>query len=182
MQLKRVMHLRRFFSLVFVLGAWACGRTPAPSARSLAEGFNVVVGGGTPESFQRHARVTRNGRQEDAMVLVAPVTVRASVGAADGKLALRLLATPVFNIGDGMSLDVFVESKGERSRIFSRYFDAGRKAEDRAWMPLEVPVDLQGQADFRLEFELSGGPQGDLVADWLALADLRIVPGTLPRK
>ncbi len=170
---------RRYWKLLFfilALGAGSCEYPPAPVTNTFADGFKVVAGGGGSDSFQRHTRVTRNGRQEDAMVLVAPITVRAPLHAPDGKSVLRLLATPVFNIGDGMNLDVFVESNGDRTKVFSRYFDAGRKVEDRAWVPLEIPLDRGGVANPHLEFAVSGGPQGDLVADWLALAELQIAP------
>jgi hypothetical protein len=82
-------------------------------------------------------------------------------------------ATPVFNIGDGIQLDLFLSRYGERHRVGERYFDSGRKAEDRDWVAIAFPLDLR--ENDQLEISISGGPQGDLVADWLALSSLRLM-------
>ena len=85
-------------------------------------------------------------------------------------------AAAEFNVGDGFRMDVLVGGPGQTRRVYSRYFDAGRKAEDRRWISLEVPLDLTGSEGERVEVAVSGGPQGDLVADWLALAEVRVDP------
>jgi hypothetical protein len=150
------------------------GCSPARSSPSFADRFAVVAGGGAPGSFQQHTAVVRNGKQEDATILVAPITVRAELAGYYGKLWLRLLATPVFNIGDGIQMDVFFLDGSDRTRICSRYFDAGRNPADRQWIALEIPLDLRNGQGSQVEIRVSGGPQGDLVADWLALAEVRI--------
>jgi hypothetical protein len=81
-------------------------------------------------------------------------------------------ATPVFNVGDGLQMDLFLRQAGARHFIAGRYFDAGRKFEDRDWIPIAFPLDL-GQDD-QLEIEVSAGPQGNLVADWLALSSFHL--------
>jgi hypothetical protein len=81
-------------------------------------------------------------------------------------------ATPVFNVGDGLQMDLFLRRAGARHLMGSRYFDAGRKIEDRDWIPIAFPLDL-GQDD-QLEINVSAGPQGNLVADWLALSSLHL--------
>jgi hypothetical protein len=48
-------------------------------------------------------------------------------------------------------------------------------AADRSWIPISVPFGLGGGGDGVLKIAISGGPQGDLVADWLALASPIIV-------
>ncbi len=53
------------------------------------------------------------------------------------RAAVELLATPVFNIGDGIQMDVFLVNGSNRNRICSRYFDAGRNAADRQWIAME---------------------------------------------
>lgn len=108
------------------------------------------------------------------MTLVAPLEIRASLAGLSGTHTLKLLATPVFNIGDGLQMDVLVGGAGALKQVYGRYFDAGRKAEDRDWIPLEIALDLSGAGDAYLEIRISGGPQGDLVADWLALAEVRL--------
>jgi hypothetical protein len=131
---------------------------------------------GSADSIKRHMPVTRQGRQADAVILVAPVIVRASLAGIKGPCRLRLLATPAFNIGDGMQMDLSLTQSGEGRKIFSRYFDAGRIAGDRAWVRIEVPLDLPPASEVYLEIQVSGGPQGDLVADWLAIAEIELVP------
>jgi hypothetical protein len=55
-----------------------------------------------------------------------------------------------------------------------RYFDAGRRAEDRDWIPLAIPFKAGPRPDNELIIAISGGPQDDLSADWLALSGLRL--------
>ncbi len=131
-------------------------------------------GGG---SFTPHFKVVRNGIARDSLVLEAPVTIRAELdGIAEGA-TLEFQSTPVFNVGDGMELEVFITTDGKRRSVYSRYYDAGRKSEDRAWIPVSIPLGPgASSAGGRLEFRVSGGPQGDLVADWLALSMVRVVP------
>jgi hypothetical protein len=127
---------------------------------------------GNGDALKREYPVMRKGRRANATVLIAPATVRASLAGFGGKGSLKILAAPVFNVGDGMRMDLTLLDAGERRPIYSRYFDAGRKAEDRAWIAIEVPLDLRGSGDVYLEIQVSGGPQGDLVADWLAFAEV----------
>ena len=144
--------------------------------KSFADRFVVAAGGGPRDSFQQHTPVVRNGRKEDATILVAPITVRADLAGYQGMLRLGMLATQVFNTGDGIQMDVYLVNGSDRNRIYSRYFDAGRNAADRRWIAMEIPLNLHRQGS-HLEIQLSGGPQGDLVADWLALAEVRIYGG-----
>ncbi len=178
--------MKVFACLLFALdiSAAACGTTPdrdsSGSNYDLADRFAVISGAGESpgsgnSSFVRHFQVVRNGDRRDAILLVAPVSIRASLSDFSGSVLLSLLSTPVFNIGDGIKLDVFLVGPGGESRIFSRYFDPGRQARDRAWIPLEIPVELDGAGRSQVEIRVSAGPRGDLVGDWLALSDLRIV-------
>jgi len=129
---------------------------------------------GTSGSFERHRQVTRGDVQMDAVTLIAPVMVRAGLDGFSGRFTLIFAAAPVFNLGDGMQLDVLLEGQGRREPVYSRYFDAGRNAADRKWTEVRILLDLAGAEV--LEIRVSGGPQGDLVADWLALAGLRLEP------
>lgn len=122
--------------------------------------------------LNRGFSVTRKGVRKDALVLTAPVSVCASLKGVSGRFTLEGLATPVFNIGDGIQLELYLSRAGKRQFIGKRYFDAGRKAEDRDWISIAFPLDL-GEDDL-LEIEISAGPQGDLVADWLALSSLSL--------
>lgn len=155
---------------------WLIGCAPGETAQTLADRFYRVSGDEAGGSFERHASVRRDGTSADAMTLVAPVAIRAGLAGISGRFTLRLLAAPVFNVGDGMQLNVILGEAGVRQPVSSRYFDAGRREADRHWATLEVPLELRGSADTYLEIRLSGGPQGDLVADWLALADARLDP------
>ncbi len=144
------------------------------SANTIASGKRTEGGG----SFTRHFEVLRNGLTQDAMVLEAPVTIRAALKGITRGAILEGLSTPVFNVGDGMQMDIALIEEGRRRVVFSRYYDAGRRIEDRAWIPLRIPLDLNtSPGNAELEIRVSGGPQGDLVADWLALSAMRIVQG-----
>ncbi len=149
-----------------------CGAGAAPAVTDSVDISTRLKAEAGSEPLRRHVDVTRTGRRVDATVLVAPATARASLNGLSGSYVLRLSAAQVFNIGDGMQMDVLVVEPGRSRRIYSRYFDAGRKADDRAWVPIEVPLTLSGAGDVYLEIKVSGGPQGDLVADWLAFAGM----------
>jgi hypothetical protein len=158
-------------SLVFS----GCAKTAEVQQRA-AEGTDLIdrLSPVAPDAnISRNASVVRNGLHKDALILVAPVSVRASLRGSSGRMMLVGLATPMFNIGDGIQMDLYLSGAGERRLIGNRYFDAGRRAEDRNWIPIAFPVDL-GQED-QLEIKISAGPQGDLVADWLALSSLRLM-------
>ena len=126
-------------------------------------------------SFFPHQAVTRKGVKRDAMILAAPVAVRASLEGIVGGVELRGFVTPVFKVGDGIQMDVLLTSPTLATRIYSQYYDAGRRAEDRDWMPLAIRMDLSDTKDQWLEIRASAGPQGDLTADWLALSSLSIL-------
>jgi hypothetical protein len=122
---------------------------------------------------KRRLRVTRKGQGKDALVLIAPSSMVASLQGISGAMVLEGSAAPVFNVGDGIQMNLFLKRAGTRHAVGSRYFDPGRKAEDRDWIPIAVPLDLIVKD--QLEIEISGGPQGDLVADWLALSSWHLV-------
>jgi hypothetical protein len=116
------------------------------------------------------------------MVLVAPVVIQASLEGISGRAILEGQSSPVYNVGDGMQMDILLLAPGRERVIYRRYYDAGRRLEDRAWIPINIPLELEEwPRDSRLEIRVSGGPQGDLVADWLALSALRMVQGDAAR-
>jgi hypothetical protein len=131
--------------------------------------------GGGEEAFRKHILVTRKGETKSAVVLIAPVAVSASVPGLAGAAILECMTAPVFNVGDGFQLVITLSTKGKRETLYGRYYDPGRNADDRAWIALSVPLNLGRAGDAQLGFQLSGGPQGDLVADWLAIASARLV-------
>jgi len=143
-------------------------RFSAPGARLKGSG---------PASFDPHYPVVRKGQRRDTLLLIAPVTARAEVSGIGGSCSLEALCTQVFNTGDGIQMDIYLTERGERRKVYSRYFDAGRRAEDRDWVPISVPLVLGKAQDSLVEIEASAGPQGDLTSDWLALSSVRLVPG-----
>ena len=105
--------------------------------------------------------------------MIAPIRLRAPLDGAMEYIRMEGLATPVFNLGDGFQLD-FLLVTDEKSRVIeSRYFDPGRRAKDREWIPFSIPLIPRDREEW-LEVRVSGGPQGDLVADWLAIAEPRL--------
>jgi hypothetical protein len=140
----------------------------APGARLKGSGTGTV---------DPHFPVVRKGRRRDAMLLIAPVTAKAQVVGIGGNCLLEAWCTQVFNTGDGIEMDIYLTVRGERRKIYSRYFDAGRRTEDRDWIPISVPLNLGKERDSQIEIEASAGPQGDLTGDWLALSCVRLVPG-----
>jgi len=168
-------------SLMYGCGsAGEAGDTNADSAHvDLSDQFNRQPGDADADSgagwFRRSMTVIRKGQRREALVMVAPIRLRAPLGGVGGDARLVGLATPVFNIGDGVQLDVLLATDREHRLIGSRFFDSGRRSEDREWIPLSFPLTL-GETTEWLELRVSGGPQGDLVGDWLALSDLRLSP------
>jgi len=131
-----------------------CAKTAEVQQRA-AEGMDLIdrLAPITPVApdmhVSRNSSVIRNGLQKDALILVAPVSVRASLRGSSGRLMLVGLATPMFNIGDGIQMDLYLSRTGERHFIGNRYFDSGRRAEDRKWIPIAFPVDLGKKMNWR---------------------------------
>lgn len=166
-------------SVVASLGIAGCGKNGEvqiafESDIDLSERFSLISAG-TPDNFQRHIDVIRKGEHKDALKLVAPAAIRALLQGAAGKWILKFWAAPVFDVGDGILMMVFLRRSGTRFLVGNRYFDPGRKAEDRNWIPIAIPLEIQ-QGD-QLEIEASAGPQGDFTADWLALSAPKLVAG-----
>jgi hypothetical protein len=128
-------------------------------------------------NFKRSLFATRKGVRRSSLMLIAPASIQASLKGASGKMTLRGWAAPVFNIGDGFQMGLFLIGRGKPRCLWERYFDPGRKAEDRNWIPIVVPCELT-EGD-QLVITVSGGPQEDLTADWLALSSLRLVKGDI---
>jgi hypothetical protein len=154
------------------LGIAGCGKNGAVQIRSgsnidLSDRFSLISAG-APENFQRHIDAIRRGERKDALKLVAPAAIRASLQGATGKWILKFWAAPVFDVGDGFLMMVFLRRSGTRVVVGNRYFDPGRKDEDRNWIPIAIPLEIQ--PGDQLEIEASGGPQADFTADWLALS------------
>ncbi len=165
-----------------ILMALLSGCTPAVLSPVSSDDIDwpqrfLVRGDSDRRSFDRHSLVVRRGRKMDAMVLVAPLTISASLSGVSGGQILECLATPVFNTGDGIQLDIYLKTGMGEKKVYSRYFDAGRIAADRDWNPLSVPLDLGQDAGSELTIKVSAGPQEDLVGDWLALSSMRLTPG-----
>jgi hypothetical protein len=163
-------------SVVASLGIAGCEKngavpTTSESGIDLSERFSLISAG-VPDNFQRHIDVIRKGEHKDALKLVAPAAIRALLQGAAGRWILKFWAAPVFDVGDGFSMMVFLRRPGTRLLVGNRYFDPGRKAEDRNWIPIAIPLEIQ-QGD-QLEIEVSAGPQGDFTADWLALSSPRL--------
>jgi len=148
------------------------GQRAENESNDLAGRF-VLVHPGSARHLQR-LEVNRKGSRRKSLVLVAPSIIRGSLEGISGRRHLELSAAPVFNVGDGVQMNVFLRSAGKRIPLVNRYFDAGRKAEDRDWVRVEIPLDVR-RGD-QIEIEAAAGPLGDLAADWLAISSIRIMP------
>jgi hypothetical protein len=129
---------------------------------------------GAPESFESHFDVVRRGIRRDSMRLIAPVCIRTPLERSSAGMGLEFFAAPVFNVGDGMNLEVLMAGDRGEEVIYSRYFDAGRKAEDREWARIRITLPVRPEARW-LILRVSGGSQGNLDADWLAISSLSLL-------
>jgi hypothetical protein len=171
-------------TLVLFLACGCTANSPVqgkehPSSLDLASRFfapGARLKGSGPGSFDPHYPVVRKGQRRDTVLLIAPATAKAGVSGIGGSYSLEALCSQVFNTGDGIQMDIHLTERGERRKVYSRYFDAGRRAADRDWVPISVPLVLGKAQDSQIEIEASAGPQGDLTSDWLALSSVRLVP------
>jgi hypothetical protein len=171
---------RTALGLMLVLWQGGCVREPAARGDAVDLTGLFQLEGGIPEeaaenSFRRDVPVERAGEMKISLVLIAPATVRAQLPAMAGAIRLQAMTAPVFNIGDGFELEVALRRLGAREVLYSRYYDPARVASDRNWAPLAVDFRADGGEDLALEMNLSGGPQGDLITDWLAVASPRLL-------
>jgi hypothetical protein len=168
---------RRIPSLVWMLFAVGLGLSGCGSNQTATEparGINLMerFRSGQAGSPVRHSPVVRKGDHRDALLLVAPEFIRSSLKDASGRMTLKITAAAVFNAGDGFQMNVFLNRAGARVSVFGRFFNPGNKAEDRCWIPLTVPLHIvDGDS---LEIEVTGGPQANLDADWLALSSIQL--------
>ncbi len=143
-----------------------------PTLYDLMERFAPVDSASSESQFRKHMLVIRKGVRKDALVAVSPVIIRAPLQGVSGQMVLQGFAAPVFNIGDGIQMNIFLRYAGISRPISSRYFDPGRKIEDREWIPIEIPLTLsEGE---QLEIQAVAGPRGDSTADWLALSSMQL--------
>jgi hypothetical protein len=169
--------------VILFIGLCGCGaatrqKQSGKSEFDLTDRFSLISPRAEPgeKEFDAHFEVYRNGQRRDSMILTAPAAIHASLAGFSGNMLLEGLATPVFNVGDGIQMDIFLRRNGTGKLIYNRYFDAGRRAEDRDWIPLSIPLELGISGDNWLEIRVSAGPQGNYTADWLALNAMHIVP------
>ncbi len=164
-----------FLSLLAgVLFVSGCSSPERSAQKNMAESF--VLTGVTQrqeDSPIRQMEVQRRGIRKAASVLIAPASVKASLAGYRGARNISLLMAPVFNIGDGIQMQMWLQDGGEPRLVCSRYIDPGRRYEDRAWIPVSVPVDISSDRP-EIEIRISGGPRGDLTGDWLAFADMHV--------
>jgi len=168
-------------TLLTALGSQGCGddaENPVLHGPGLdITGALMPVDGASRKNLYRKMEVLRRGERKDALVLLAPAFLQVSLQEQlSGEGTLECWAAPVFDIGDGIQMNVYVRRNGVQVLKGSRYFDPGRTAEDRSWIRISIPLEIR-KGD-QLEIEVSAGPQGDLVADWLALSDVRLVSAT----
>ena len=166
--------------LIILLFQGGCAGVPAARTdtidlSSLFQLEGPAREGGAENSFRRDVPVERAGQERTSLVLIAPVTVSARLPALAGTVRLTCMTAPVFNIGDGFEFEVALRKPGAREVLLRRYYDPARVATDREWVPLSVAFGADGGEDLDLEMRLSGGPQGDLITDWLAVASPRLL-------
>jgi hypothetical protein len=159
--------------VLFLQGCCAGAPAARPGTVDLSALFQLqseAARGDVEESFRRDVPVERAGQERRSLVLIAPVAVAARLPAIAGVVTLTCITAPVFNIGDGFEFEVAIRRRGARDVVFRRYYDPAREVADRDWVPLSVAFRADGEGDLELEMQVSGGPQGDLITDWLAVA------------
>ncbi len=166
--------------LVTTAALAACGSRPEaapgkPPDLDLLPRLALALEQAGRQSGRPGFEVTRGGVRRRCAVLIAPAQVAVRVGGVKGSHTLELVAAPVFNIGDGVDLEVTLNGPAGARLLLSRRFDPARRADDRAWQKIGIPLDLTGAPDETIQFRLAGGPAGDLVDDWLALGAVRLV-------
>jgi hypothetical protein len=147
-------------------------RSAESTTLDLMSKFETVNSSPSVTRFHRNFPVIRNGERRDTLTVVAPLTIRTYLHDVSTQMTLEGFVAPVFNIGDGIQMQICLK-RGRRLRLVaSGYFDPGRNAEDRKWVPIKIPLNPE-EGD-QLEIQVTPGPQGDSVADWLAFSCLRL--------
>ena len=74
--------------------------------------------------------------------------------------------------GDGATFEVFLKPKnGEERRLFSRYIDPKRNANERVFIPVAVDLEQYAHQDVVLSLVTDPGPRGDNSFDWAGWTD-----------
>jgi hypothetical protein len=153
----------------------------------LAERLLLLREAGTDPTAEylspRRFSLVRGGVRREGLLLVAPAAMQAPLDGIRGTIEFRCSVAPVYNIGDGMTIEILLAFDGGQQSLMRRTVDAGRQSEDRQWIPIAVPVDLPAAGDAALVIRVSGGTPGgssgtgpDLVADWLVVAGPEVIP------
>jgi hypothetical protein len=132
----------------------------------------AVLGSG---SLSRNFPVTRKGIRRNSLILRAPAGMQLPLRGLSGRARFRAYTACVFNVGDGVRMDIVLTGGGFERKLLSRVYDAARRAEDRDWIPIDVEIDIAENTSHFLQVSVSAGPQGDLTGDWLALASPELV-------
>lgn len=150
-----------------------CSHARPPAPAGLLERFAPAMKVTNRSFFMNPVVVDRAGSKKRAMVLVAPAAASAPLEGPVGRIRLQLEIVPVFNVGDGILMEIWLRDSEPPVRVCSRYFNPGRRFEDRRWTPVTVDMNVH-RGDAQLEIRVSAGPGGNLTGDWLAFADLHI--------
>lgn len=166
--------LGHFFLVLSVGGLVACApgrvRQVQPVRGDLS---SALAHAASPPGSIGDFTMVRAGERRNGVALIAPVRISVPVNSTRGSFEFKCFAAPVYNIGDGVTLEILWEDRSGARSLLRRRFDAARRSEDRRWAEISVPVRIEEGG--RIVFAASAGPGGDLVADWVAVAEPRIV-------
>ena len=155
----------------------SCARSPRPRERGAGVDLSGAMARAEgPPGSARDFSMVRAGRRRAGVALVAPAKIAIPVDGVHGSFDFRCFAAPVYNVGDGVTMGILWETATGASILLERRFDAARSAGDRRWTELSVPLEIGGGG--RIVLEASAGSSGNLVADWVAVAEPRLVPRT----
>jgi len=153
----------------------ACGpgrsRPVAPMPGDLSE---ELASAASPPGSIRDFTMVRAGERRRGVALIAPVKLSVPVNETHGLFEFRCFAAAVYNVGDGVTLEILWEDSSGARRLIERRFDAARRREDRRWAEISVPLKIEGRG--HIVFAASAGASGDLVADWVTVAQPRVSP------
>jgi hypothetical protein len=134
----------------------------------------------TPTS--KPAFVTPIGRGSigrDAIVLIAGARLRLPLPPLNAGDRLAFSITIPFDRGDGAEAKMYFESAGQKEPLYTRSLNPAGAPNDRRWFDEAVEIGKYAGRNGSLVLECNSGPDLDVVGDWIAWSNLRVLPAAV---